>query len=60
MARSQSHLRHGEDSLSTGYHFVPLVVQHVHVAVGFVATDEFRNVGRERRVLGQADSITCR
>ncbi len=53
-----AHLCNCEDSLSTRHHLVPLVMQHVHVAVRLVTADEFRYVGGERWVLGQSDPVT--
>lgn len=53
-----AHLCHSKNPLSTGYHFIPLVVQHVHVTIRLVAADIFRHVASERGVLGQPDSIS--
>lgn len=55
-----SYLGDGEAALATGNHLVPLVVQHVHEAVRLVLADQLRDVGGERRVLREADPVTCR
>lgn len=55
-----SYLGDGEAALATGNHLVPLVVQHVHEAVRLVLADQLRDVGGERRVLREADAVTCR
>lgn len=52
------HLCNGKDPLPTRHHLVPLVVQQVDEARGLVAADELRQVGGERRVLGESDAIT--
>lgn len=54
-----SYLRHGEAAFPTGHHLVPFVVQHVHEAVRLVLTHQLRDVGGERRVLGEADAVAC-
>ncbi len=53
-----AHLCNCEDSLSARHHLVPLVMQHVHVAVWLVTADEFRYVGGELWVLGHSDPVT--
>lgn len=57
--RLRSYLGHGEAALAAGHHLVPLVVQHVHEAVGLVLADELRDVGGERRVLRESDPVAC-
>lgn len=54
-----SYLRHGKAAFPTGHHLVPFVVQHVHEAVRLVLTHQLRDVGGERRVLGEADAVAC-
>lgn len=55
-----SYLSHGEAALPAGHHLVPLVVQHVHEAVRLVLAHQLGDVGGERRVLREADPVTCR
>lgn len=57
--RLRSYLGHGEAALAAGHHLVPLVVQHVHEAVGLVLAHELRDVGGERRVLRESDPVAC-
>lgn len=53
------YLRHGETALPTRHDLVPFIVQHVHEAVRLVLADALRDVGGERRVLGEADPVAC-
>lgn len=51
-------LSNGEHTVPTRNHFVPLVVQQVHVTIGFVPADELGDIGCQRRILREADTVT--
>lgn len=58
--RDKTDLGDSKPSVPTGNHFVPLVVQQVHVPVWFVSADELGDVGAQRGALRKADAVTCR
>lgn len=52
-----SYLCHSKTSLPTRYYLVPLVMQNVHEAVRLILTDQFGDIGGERRVWRKANAV---
>lgn len=53
-----AYLRDSEASFPTGNNLVPLVMQNIHEAMGFVLADQVRDVWGERRVGGKTNAIS--
>lgn len=53
-----TYLRDSKASFPTRNNFVPLVMQNIHEAMGFVLAYQLGDVGGERRVGGKTNAIS--
>lgn len=53
------YLSDGKHSVPTWNHLVPFVMQQVHVSFRLISADELWDVGAQRGVLRQANTVTC-